>query len=79
MTNATKLTKKSGASGKKGKDDDLDEAATFKAGQDGSLDRNNGFDPDPMATQDRELDEEMAKEEEKLKLEESTKKKRSDT
>lgn len=69
MTTGTKITKKSGnsygrsAQSPGGRVEDLDEAANFKGGMEGTLnDRDPNFDPNPMGA----MDDEDAAEEERL-------------
>lgn len=69
MTTGTKMTKKSGnsygrsAQSPGGRVEDLDEAANFKGGMEGTLnDRDPNFDPNPMGA----MDDEDAAEEERL-------------
>lgn len=73
MTSATKLTRKSATSkvggatvgSRSSSPDKTDADGTFKA--DGTLnDRDQGFDPDPMATGNNELELEDQMEEERL-------------
>mmetsp|Transcript_13206 Transcript_13206/g.20588 ORF Transcript_13206/g.20588 Transcript_13206/m.20588 type:complete len:81 (+) Transcript_13206:2119-2361(+) len=78
MTSATRLTKKSAKASSGLRDDDLDEAATFRPG-DTAGNRESEFDPNPDETQAAALDEEVAMEEERLREEELKKKKISDT
>lgn len=78
MTSATKLTKVSGKSLKKAqtagskssspnKAEDLQDASFLQGQLDGTInDRDNLFDPNPMATQGNRMDEEEAIEQEKL-------------
>ena len=82
MTSATKLTKQTAGSTQKSHktrgDDDLDEAANLH--DDGSAPRGDpDFDPDPAATQAQQLEDEVAMEEERIRLEEEKKNKRGDT
>ena len=74
MTTGTKMTKKSGnsyvrsAQSPGGRVEDLDEAANFKGGMEGTLnDRDPNFDPNPMGA----MDDEDAAEEERLQGEAS--------